>query len=37
MLVKIKGYAKHTKLQFEAYMGYGGKNEDTINPSGKHQ
>jgi hypothetical protein len=36
MLVKIKGYAKPIERQFEAHMGYDGKNEDTIDSSGKH-
>jgi hypothetical protein len=36
MLVEIKGYAKPTKCQFEVHMGYNGKNEDVVDPSGKH-
>jgi hypothetical protein len=35
MLVEIKGYAKPIECQLEMHMGYDGKNEDTINPSGK--
>jgi hypothetical protein len=37
MLIEIKGYAKPIKCQFEVHMGYDGKNEDAIGPSGKHQ
>jgi hypothetical protein len=37
MLSKIKGYAKLVKHQSEAHMGYNGKNEDVVNPNGKHQ
>jgi hypothetical protein len=37
MLFKIKGYAKPIECQLEAHMGYNGKNEDVVNPSGKHQ
>jgi hypothetical protein len=36
-LVEIKGYVKPTKHKFKAHMGYDGKNEDIINPNGKHQ
>jgi len=37
MLIEIKGYAKLTKHQLNAHMGYDGKNEDMVNPNGKHQ
>jgi len=36
MLVEIKGYAKPIERQFEAHMGYNGKNKDVVDPSGKH-
>jgi hypothetical protein len=36
MLVKIKGYAKPIEHQLEAHMGYDDKNEDVVDPSGKH-
>jgi hypothetical protein len=37
MLIEVKGYVKPIGHQLEVHMGYDGKNEDTINPSGKHQ
>jgi hypothetical protein len=37
MQVEIKGYANPTECQFEMHMGYDGKNENTVNPNGKHQ
>jgi hypothetical protein len=37
MLIEIKGYAKLVEHQFEVHMGYDDKNEDAINPNGKHQ
>jgi hypothetical protein len=37
MLIKIKGYAKPTKYQLEMDMEYDDKNEDVVNPNGKHQ
>jgi len=37
MLIEIKEYAKPAEHQLKAHMEYDGKNEDTINPSGKHQ
>jgi hypothetical protein len=37
MLVKIKGYLKPIECQLEAHMGYDSKNEEVINPNGKHQ
>jgi hypothetical protein len=37
MLVKIKGYAKLVERQLKAHMGYDGKNENMLNPSGKHR
>jgi hypothetical protein len=37
MLIEIKGYAKPIKHQFDTHMGHDGKNEDKINPYGKHQ
>ncbi len=36
-LVKLKGYAKLVKHQFEGHMGYDGKNKDVAYSSGKHQ
>jgi hypothetical protein len=36
MLIDIKGYVKLVERQFEAHMGFDGKNENTINPNGKH-
>jgi len=37
MLIEIKGYAKLAKHQLNTHMGYDGKNEDMVNPNGKHQ
>jgi hypothetical protein len=37
MLIKIKGHAKPTEHQLGAHMVYDGKNENAINPNGKHQ
>jgi hypothetical protein len=37
MLIEIKGYAKPIEQQLEVHMGYDGKNEDMVNPNGKHQ
>jgi hypothetical protein len=37
MLIEIKGYVTFAKHQLEAHMGYDGKNEDVVNPNGKHQ
>jgi len=37
MLIEIKGYVKLVECQFEVHMGYDDKNEDAINPNGKHQ
>jgi hypothetical protein len=37
MLIEIKGYAKFTKHQLNAHMGYDDKNEDMENPNEKHQ
>jgi hypothetical protein len=37
MLIQIKRYAKPTKHQLGKDMVYDGKNEDAINPNGKHQ
>jgi hypothetical protein len=37
MLIEIKGYATLVKHQLRVHMVYDGKNEDEINPNGKHQ
>ncbi len=37
ILVKIKGYVKFVERQLKVLMGYDGKNEDAVNPNGKHQ
>jgi hypothetical protein len=37
MLIKIKGYTKLAAHQLEVYMEYDGKNENLVNPNGKHQ
>jgi hypothetical protein len=37
MLIEINGYAKLIERQIEVHMGYDGKNEDVINPNGKHE
>jgi len=37
MIIKIKGYAKPVEHQLEVHTRYDGKNEDVVNPNGKHQ
>jgi hypothetical protein len=37
MLIEITRYAKPIEHQLEVHMEYDDKNEDAINPNGKHQ
>jgi hypothetical protein len=37
MLIEIKGYVKFVEHQLEVDMDYDDKNEDVVNPNGKHQ
>jgi hypothetical protein len=37
MLIKILKNAKLVERQFEAHMGYDGKDENEVHPNGKHQ